>query len=72
MNADGSGVRQLSADPADDFFPAWSPDGAQIAFVRDGAGIPVELYLINVDGTGVTRLTDNPGEDIEPVFSPVS
>ena len=45
---------------------------AQIAFVRDGASTPNELYLMKADGTGVTRLTDAPGEDIDPVFSPAS
>lgn len=27
MNADGTGVRRLTNDPADDFAPAWSPAG---------------------------------------------
>ncbi len=33
MNADGSGVRELTRHPEDDS-PAWSPDGKEIAFVR--------------------------------------
>jgi Tol biopolymer transport system component len=33
MRADGSGVRNLTGDPAPDFQPAWSPDGTAIAFV---------------------------------------
>src|ERR687888_552078 len=33
MNADGTGVTNLTRDPsADDQAPAWSPDGSRIAF----------------------------------------
>jgi TolB protein len=35
MNADGSNPTQLTFGPGDDFGAAWSPDGSQIAFVRD-------------------------------------
>ena len=38
MNADGTGQTRLTVNTADDFSPAWSPDGGKIAFVsgRDG------------------------------------
>jgi TolB protein len=67
INADGSGIRQITDLPADDpgdianaFMPDVSPDGRRIVFshVVDG---DVELYLVNVDGTGLTRLTNDPG-----------
>ena len=32
---DGTGLTQLTSDPADDFQPSWSPDGSTIAFVSD-------------------------------------
>ncbi len=32
MNLDGTGVTQLTKNAADDFCPAWSPNGAKIAF----------------------------------------
>ena len=38
MNADGSGVENLSGIPADEFEPRVSPDGESIAFVSDRDG----------------------------------
>ena len=62
MNADGTGVTNLTRDPsADDQAPAWSPDGSRIAFTspREGAG----LYLMSADGSDPRRL---PVSDVEP------
>lgn len=69
MRPDGSGLRQLTRNEtsteseADDWAPAWSPDGHKIAFTstRDhqGDGIQFqELYVMNADGTEQRRLTD--------------
>jgi dipeptidyl aminopeptidase/acylaminoacyl peptidase len=61
MNGDGSGLTNLTNNPADDSVPAWSPDGKKIAFSsnRDGN---IEIYLMNADGSSPTRLTDRSGE----------
>jgi len=74
MNADGSGVRQVTDEPGVDFFPAWSPDGTTIAFQRrrretDGLGLtgPVGIYVINADGSGLRRLTI---DGTHPAWSP--
>jgi Tol biopolymer transport system component len=55
MNANGSGQRSLTRNPAYDADPSWSPDGRKIAFVsnRDGS---YGVYLMNVDGSGQQRL----------------
>jgi Tol biopolymer transport system component len=69
MNADGSGVTRLTNNQANDLFPAWSPDGARLAFAsgRDGNW---EIYVMNAGGGGEERLTNNPAEDFSPAWSP--
>ena len=69
--ADGSGVRRLTNNSADDWHPAWSPDGARIAFVSDRDGND-EIYVMNADGSGVRRLTNNSANDRYwyPAWSP--
>ncbi len=51
------------------FLPAFSPDGARIAFMtnRDGN---MEIYSVNRDGTGLRRVTRHPGNDSTPTWSP--
>jgi Tol biopolymer transport system component len=70
MNADGSNVTRLTTDPAEDFDPAWSPDGARIAFRshRDG---DEEVYLMDADGSDQQNLTSSPSStDYSPSWSP--
>ena len=55
MNADGSGVKILTNDPAWDYAPVWSPDGTRIAFSRR-YGDDWALYVMNADGSGATNL----------------
>jgi Tol biopolymer transport system component/DNA-binding winged helix-turn-helix (wHTH) protein len=54
---DGSGLRQLTADPARDRAGAWSPDGGRIAFYSDRGGT-YEIWTIRPDGGGLQQLTD--------------
>jgi Tol biopolymer transport system component len=59
MNADGSGQRNLTRNPALDGGPVWSPDGRRIAFARLPGGsheLPADLYVMNSDGSGQRRL----------------
>ncbi|MEW6363286.1 MAG: LpqB family beta-propeller domain-containing protein [Acidobacteriota bacterium] len=69
MNADGSAQTRLTANPAGDFGPAWSPDGTKIAFYSDRDG-NAEIYVMNADGSGQTRLTTNSVPDVSPSWSP--
>jgi Tol biopolymer transport system component len=68
MNADGSGLQQLTTTRGGDRIPAWSPDGSQIAFMK--ASFNPDLYVMNANGTNVRRLTDAVDEDCCPDWSP--
>ena len=49
MNADGSGLINLTRNPGDDWSPAWSPDRKQIAFYSQRPE-GMALYLMDIDG----------------------
>lgn len=60
MAPDGSDTINLTNDPGDDFAPAWSPDGSQVAFVsnrENDQGGGQFIYVMNADGSGVRPLT---------------
>ncbi len=69
VNAEGGGKRKLTSAPGGNESPAWSPDGAWIAFTsnRDGNA---EIYVMRADGSGQRRLTHNESDDVAPVWSP--
>jgi len=86
MEADGSGPRNLTQNPAKDVRPAWSPDGRRIAFVsrrspssrsrcKPGPGLcgldrQSEIYVMNADGSRKRKLTRDRGFDDYPTWSP--
>jgi hypothetical protein len=61
IRADGTGEQRLTQGSD----PAWSPNGARIAYAGNGIGV------VNADGTGAARLTAQ-GADVTPVWSPDS
>ncbi len=69
MNPDGTNQTNLTNNAAEDFEPAWSPDGTKIAFTsrRDGN---YEVHVMNADGSNPVNLTNNSAQDGEPAWSP--
>lgn len=70
MDADGSNLRNLTDNNANDFAPAWSPDGQFIAFHSDRNGTE-DIYVMDADGGNLRNLTsDDNRDEREPVWSP--
>ena len=59
----------MTRDEAQDAFPAWSPDGRELAFdsVRGGNR---DIWMIPVEGGEARRLTEHPNVDRSPSWSP--
>ncbi len=66
MNADGSGVRQITHNTIWDEGPAWAPDGTKLAFSSGPNNLDLDIHTMNLDGTDVRRLTTSPGRDESP------
>ena len=77
MDADGSDLRQGTADEADLWSgqPTWSPDGKELAYVRGESVASTvsskygELYRIDLDGDAMRPLTTG-WPDTDPDWSP--
>ena len=69
MNADGTGVRQLTNDVWRDRGVAWWPDGSRIIFYSNRGGT-YEVWSIRRDGSGLTRLTRTENGATFAVVSP--
>ena len=56
INRDGTGLRQITNNPANDDSPRWSPDGKSILFVSTRSKSP-QAWLLPVDGGEPRQLT---------------
>lgn len=65
-NLDGTHRRRLTSSDSDDRWPAWSPDGTSLVFVR--IGTPTRLMTMPVDGSERALLLDTV-DAIAPVWS---
>jgi Tol biopolymer transport system component len=72
INADGSGLRNLTRTPKTTEFEAvWSPDGQHIAFnTPDGTVGTCRVFVMNADGSGKHAVTPKIGGDLIPSWSP--
>ena len=56
-----AGVTRLTNNAADDYQPAWSPDGSRVAFVSERDNIGGDVHVMGVDG-------DRGDESDEPLY----
>jgi Tol biopolymer transport system component len=72
VNADGSGLRQVTNDPAKDFDPSISPDAKRVAYRHQADDDQTsEIYVIGADGSNPRNLSNADGEaDWGPAWSP--
>src|SRR5262245_66163706 len=69
VNADGTGRRRLTRDPAEEFDPAWSPDGTKIAFSRSD-GRRYQISVMNEDGSDPVQITQGDTSASDAAWSP--
>ena len=65
--ADGTGLRRVTGDTANDRVPRWSPDGEWLAFFSN-RGTGLQLWKIRPDGSDLRALTERFAGT--PVWSP--
>ena len=77
INADGTGLLQLTNDPGFDDSPAISPDGRQIIFLTARhdpqprfPNLKYEIYIMDIDGGNLKRLTNSEAGEDHPSWSP--
>ena len=59
----------LTAGPAHDFQPVWSPDGKSIAYASDAYG-NFDVFLIPAAGGAPKRLTTHSADEVPTGFTP--
>ncbi len=69
LSADGGRATRILEDGYDARMPAWSPDGARIAF-QAYRSTTWNIWTIGRDGSGLRQETSGPFDDREPHWSP--
>lgn len=70
LRFDGSAPVQLTDSAGQNFAPALSPDGTQLAFVSTrNEGVPA-IWLMGLDGSNPRQVTTSLGRDTTPAWGP--
>jgi len=70
MRANGTGVVRFTTGPAYDREPAWSPDGASIAYAGVVGG-DFDIRVKAIGGSSAVTLTTSPANDYDPAWQPL-
>ncbi|QRN84124.1 PD40 domain-containing protein [Chloroflexota bacterium] len=77
IQADGTGLTQLTDDAAFDDSPDLSPSGTRVVFLSarndpdpQFPDFKYDIYVVNCDGTGLTQLTATEAGEDHPSWSP--
>ncbi len=71
MNADGANPIRLTSNALHDEGPAWSPDGALLAYSSGVDNNHADTKVMTAAGTFVRQLTDFEGRDESPDWQPI-
>lgn len=67
----GSGtVTRLTPNDADHRYPAMSPDGSSIVYLRARWRRPPQIWMMDADGTNAREWHTGPGYKVRPTFRP--
>ncbi len=69
ITPDGSMIKQLTNGRGNDISPAWSPDGARLAYVSDQTGSP-QIYIRPTAGGPGVRVSLQGSYNTDPDWSP--
>jgi Tol biopolymer transport system component len=77
INADGTDMKLLTDDEANDKLPSWSPNGSKIAFNSERFDASKEdyadgedIFTVNADGGGIQFVTENDATNTHARWSP--
>ena len=69
VKADGTNPRSLLANGFSNIHPAWSPDGARIAFASDRKG-SLDIWVMDFATGSIRQLTSDSSLEANPSWSP--
>jgi Tol biopolymer transport system component len=70
VNADGTGLRQITTDPRIDHNPAWSPNGVHLVYRSDASG-NTEVWRIRLSTLEAKKLTSGLTGGVDPDWQPL-
>jgi len=69
IEADGTGLHQITSDPGAESSPAWSPDGSRVAFARAGNG-NTDIWTADAHGSDAVQVTTTADDEDQPTWAP--